>query len=94
LSSALLAVSARMLLGQTDGAAEALQAAQSLARRIGSPGYLMNVLFLDAARSRRLGDRAGADSALAEAEAIARSCGVRRVRKIPPSLLDEARASG
>lgn len=92
LSCALLAVSARMLMGEGDGIAQALAAALALARRIGSQGYLMNALFLEAAWRRRQGESASARAALAEAESIARTCGVQRVRKIPPALLDEARA--
>jgi hypothetical protein len=89
LSCALLAVAARVTLGDDDQAA-ALDAAEALARRIGSQGYLMNALFVGAVLARRHGDAALAAARCREAQAIARACAVERIRKIPPTLLQEA----
>lgn len=91
LSCVLLTVCARLLLGEPPGTlAGSLADAVSEARRIGSQGYLMNALFLEAVHARREGDAERAARVLDEAQAIARSCGARRFRKIAPALLAEA----
>lgn len=93
LSCTLLAVSARLLLGENEEADLPLRDAIVVARRIGAQGYLMNALTLAAVLDRRQGQPAAAASRVDEARAIARCCGVRRIRKIPPTLLEEALAS-
>jgi DNA-binding SARP family transcriptional activator len=91
LSCALLVLQARLLLGEPAAPlAPRMDEALQLARRIGSQGYLMNALFVAAALSQRLGDRPGAARQRDEARAIARACGVQRLRKIAPGLLQEA----
>ena len=93
LSCTLLAVCARLSMNEPASAlAGPVADAVGSARRIGSDGYLMNALFVSAAIARRLHDSTGAGAALDEALAIARARGVRRVRKIPPALVDEALA--
>lgn len=93
LSCALLGIAAHLLLGD-DGQAAALAAAEALARRIGSQGYLMNALFVGAALAHRQGDAVLAASRRGEALAIARACGAERIRKVPPRLLQEALSTG
>lgn len=93
LSCTLLAMCARLLMNEPAAAlAGTVAEATRSARRIGSQGYLMNALLVGAVIAARQGDGGQANSALAEALTIARACGVRRVRKIPPALLREALA--
>jgi len=90
LSCNLLAISARLLLGD-DQQTDALAEQEAQARRIGSQGYLMNALFIGAVLARRHGDAPLALRRVQEARQIARACGVEtRIRKLPQALLQEA----
>ncbi|HRI17242.1 MAG TPA: hypothetical protein PL196_01850, partial [Burkholderiaceae bacterium] len=91
LSCLLLALCARLVMGVPPGTlAGPLAEAMRAARRIGSQGYLMNALFLEAVLAHRQGAARRAGQALDEAQAIVRACGAQRIRKIPPALLAES----
>jgi hypothetical protein len=93
MSCQMAALAARAALGEAQSLAEDFARCMALAQRIGADGYLMNLHFLDAALCARRGDLSLGAAALARALAIASHCGVKRLRKLPASLLGEALAA-
>ena len=92
MSCQVAALAARAALGEDSALAADFAACMRLTRRIGADGFLMNMHLLEAALCARRADFGRGAAALGSALAIARRCGVRRLRKLPVSLLLESLA--